>query len=90
MFTTAILSQCLPGQDAVSCLRDISVRWSPSSRCHTGFQYTPVASIATCVTPCALKNSLSSSSAEVVVAKVFTSSCTGSDTQRIRATTLSL
>jgi hypothetical protein len=40
------------------------------------FPVHPVASIATCVTPCALKNLLSSSSAEVVVAKVFTSSCT--------------
>ncbi len=61
-----------------------------SSRCQIGFQYTPVASIATCVTPCSANQSPNSSSAVVVVSKLRVSSCAGSLTQRTRAMTMSL
>ena len=55
-----------------------------------GFQKTPVASIATCVTPCSASQSPNFSSAEMVVSKLRTSSCSGSLTQRTRAMTMSL
>src|SRR5689334_25292550 len=47
---------------------------SPSdSTCHTGFQYTPVASIATCVQPFSESQSDNANKPEVVVANVLTS-----------------
>jgi hypothetical protein len=46
---------------------------SASSTCHTGFQYTPVASIATCVQPCSASQSASLSGSAVVVPKLRTS-----------------
>ena len=46
-----------------------SVNEASSSRtCHTGFQYTPVASIATCVQPASVSQAASSSRPAVVVA----------------------
>src|SRR5215471_4942632 len=38
---------------------------SPSSRCHTGFQYTPVASIAMCVQPASRSQSASDNNPRV-------------------------
>ena len=50
-------------------LASTSVNDSSSSRtCHTGFQYTPVASIATCVQPASVSQAASSSRPAVVVA----------------------
>ena len=50
-------------------LASTSVNDSSSSRmCHTGFQYTPVASIATCVQPVSVNHAASSSRPAVVVA----------------------
>jgi len=69
------------------CIRDKVSSKSSSSRCHTGFQYTPVASIAICFTSHPVSQAFSSSNEHVVVSKVFTSLCTGSLTQRMHATT---
>src|SRR6478609_11940708 len=55
-----------------AALAKISSKW-PSSTCHTGFQYTPVASMATCATPKESSQSARLSRPEVVVAKVRTS-----------------
>ena len=65
---------------------------SPSLRmCQTGFQYTPVASMATCRHPCEASQSESSSSSRVVVPKVRSSRFTlPSTTRRRQATTVSL
>jgi len=63
-----------------------------SSRCQTGFQYTPVASIATCVQPCAVSQSDRASTAVVVVPTAATT-CSVSPLARAmhaQATTLSL
>src|SRR5438552_740387 len=49
-----------------------SSKW-PSSTCQTGFQYTPLDSMATCVQPWAVSQSLSASNSAVVVPKVRTS-----------------
>ena len=65
------------------CIRDKVSSKSSSSRCHTGFQYTPVASIAICFTSHPVSQAFSSSNEHVVVSKVFTSLCTGSLTQRM-------
>jgi len=46
---------------------------SASSTCHTGFQYTPVASIATWVQSCSASQSPSASNSVVVVPKLRTS-----------------
>ena len=52
-------------------LASTSVNDDSSSRmCHTGFQYTPVASIATCVQPASVSQAASSSRPAVVVATV--------------------
>ena len=73
-----------------AALASTSSKW-PSSTCHTGFQYTPVASIATCSTPKDSSQSASSSRPDVVVAKVRTS-CNGapSPAMRTQATTVCL
>jgi len=65
-------------------------KW-PSSTCHTGFQYTPVASIATCSTPKDSSQSARASSPEVVVSKVRTC-CNGAPSRAMRtqATTVCL
>src|SRR5258708_35681992 len=63
---------------------------SSSKICHTGFQYTPVASIATCVQLQELSHSAKLNNPLVVVRKLRTSCCTGVDTQRTQATTTSL
>ena len=59
-----------PGTFRMCCaLASTSVNDSSSSRtCHTGFQYTPVASIATCVQPASVSQAASSSRPAVVVA----------------------
>jgi hypothetical protein len=49
-----------------------------------GLLITPVASIATCATPCSLNHSCSSMSAPVIVANLSVSSVRGSLTQRAR------
>src|SRR5438094_389758 len=46
---------------------------SPSRRCQTGFQYTPLDSMATCVQPRAVSQSLRASNSGVLVPKVRTS-----------------
>jgi hypothetical protein len=62
-----------------------------SSTCQTGFQYTPVASIATCVTPASAGQSASASNCLVVVPKVATAcSAFGPSWMRRDATTTSL
>ena len=58
--------------------------------CHTGFQYTPVASIATCVQPCSPSQSANASNCAVVVPKLRTSWCIGGETHRTQATMVSL
>jgi hypothetical protein len=59
--------------------------------CQTGFQYTPVASMATCRHLCEASQSESSSRSRVVVPKVRTSRLTlPSTTRRRQATTVSL
>ena len=63
---------------------------SSSSTCQTGFQYTPVASIATCVQPCSASQSASASNSVVVLPKLRTSWCMGGETQRTQATMVSL
>src|SRR5262245_9185329 len=62
-----------------------------ASTCHTGFQYTPVASIATCVQPFSSSHSLNSIRPAVVVANVRTK-CDASlpAVRRTHATTVSL
>ena len=51
------------------CWALASTSVNDSSRmCHTGFQYTPVASIATCVQPASVRHAASSSRPAVVVA----------------------
>ena len=59
-----------PGTFRMCCaLASTSVNEASSSRtCHTGFQYTPVASIATCVQPASVSQAASSSRPAVVVA----------------------
>jgi hypothetical protein len=62
----------------------------PSSTCHTGFQYTPVASMATWVTPCSVSHSDNAMSSFVVAPNVRTSCATEpSATTRAHATTVS-
>ena len=58
--------------------------------CHTGFQYTPVASIATWVHWCSPSQSARASNPVVVVPKLRTSWCIGGETQRTQATMVSL
>ena len=59
-----------PGTFRMCCaLASTSVNDASSSRtCHTGFQYTPVASIATCVQPASVSQAASASRPAVVVA----------------------
>ena len=58
--------------------------------CHTGVHYTPVDSIAPCVQPWAVSQSLSATSPWVVVPKVRTSCVTDEPaTTRAQATTVS-
>jgi hypothetical protein len=45
---------------------------TPASTCQTGFQYTPVASAATCVQPLASSHSANSISRAVVVSNLRT------------------
>ncbi|MDT4883063.1 hypothetical protein FQZ97_1190730 [compost metagenome] len=73
-----------------AALASTSSKW-PSSTCHTGFQYTPVASMATTSTWKESSQSHKLSRAEVVVAKVRTS-CNGgpSPAMRTHATTVCL
>ena len=62
----------------------------PSSTCQTGCQYTPVASIATWVTPRSLSHSDNASNSVVVAPKVRTSCDTArSPATRAHATTVS-
>src|SRR5215831_11777417 len=62
-----------------------------ASTCHTGFQYTPVASIATCVQPFASSHSPNSTRLAVVVANVRTERNTSPPSaKRTHATTVSL
>jgi hypothetical protein len=62
-----------------------------SSTCHTGFPYTPVASIATCVTRPSASQSASARSCLVVVPNVATAcSAFGPSWMRRHATTTSL
>jgi hypothetical protein len=49
---------------------------SPSNTCHTGFQYTLVDSIATCVQPASRSQSASATRPRVVVGKLRTSRTT--------------
>jgi hypothetical protein len=66
----AILGIGLASTALMCCgFTSICSNW-PSSTAHTGRQYTPVASIATCVTPCSFNQSASSSKAPVNVPKV--------------------
>src|SRR5581483_6811721 len=59
-----------PGTALLCCaLTNSSANW-PSSTFHTGCQYTPVLSIATCVTPCSASQSANASGSAVVVGKV--------------------
>ena len=56
-------------EDLYEDKQDRDMNDSSSSRtCHTGFQYTPVASIATCVQPASVSQAASSSRPAVVVA----------------------
>src|SRR5437899_2193143 len=65
-----------------------SSKW-PSSTCHTGFQYTPVDSMATWVQPCVASQSLSASSSGVVEPNVRTAWVTVfPDPTRAQATTV--
>jgi hypothetical protein len=76
-----------------TCAAFARISWnSPSdSTCHTGLQYTPVASIATCVQPFADSQSDSARSPAVVVTKVLTSVVTlFSSASRAEATTVFL
>jgi hypothetical protein len=49
---------------------------TPSNTCQTGFQYTPVDSMATWVHPCEASQSANASNSLVVEPKVFTSRAT--------------
>src|SRR5215204_3411474 len=63
---------------------------SPAKTAQTGFQYTPVASIATAVTPWPVSHSESRSSSVVVVAKVSTNRTTPpASAKRTQATMVS-
>ena len=74
-----------------TCWAFASARSNASqSTCHTGFHYTPLASIATWVQSCSANQSEIASSSLVVLPKLRTSHFCGAVTQRTQATITSL
>src|SRR5258707_1066183 len=61
------IEELLHVQPEMCCAFTSSTSNCPSRRFHTGFQYTPVDSSATCVTPLARSQSLNSNSSRVNV-----------------------
>ena len=90
--TASLTSLLRPGTFFTCAAFARSSSKSPSERiCQTGFQYTPVASIATGVTPFSASQSANPNRPAVVAAKVFTSVTTlPSLASRTQATTVSL
>src|SRR5882724_4431130 len=74
-----------------AALAKTSSKLPSASTCHTGFQYTPVASIATCVQPLVASHSPNSIRLAVIVANVRTERDTSPPAaMRTHATTVSL
>src|SRR5256714_12515802 len=73
--STSLTSIFLQGTTLICCALTTSTVKLPSSRLNTGFQYTPVASKATCVHPCSLSQSPSFNNSSVVVKEVRNSLC---------------
>jgi hypothetical protein len=87
----SLTSDFRPGTLRTCCALASTSSNEPSSMCHTGFQYTPVASMTTCVQRCSSSQVESSQSAVVVVANERTSCVTRpSRAIRAHATTTSL
>jgi hypothetical protein len=59
-----------PGTFLMCCALTTSTSSVPSSRLYSGFQYTPVDSIATCVQPAATSQSTNASRSAVIVPNV--------------------
>jgi hypothetical protein len=87
----SLTSDFRPGTLRTCCAFARTNSNAPSRTCHTGFQYTPVASMTTCVHCCSSSHAESSNSAVVVVANERTSCVTFPSTViRAHATTTSL